>query len=132
MGSLGQEGAVVHGKAAETGRMGAGKGNNEARTDRWKKPILEGCLGKHKALQKLLLFLTLGAYQQLNVSMGLCLSVAVQNLQKIKASVSYESVIFHGFISIAREQSPDTSFCLDVCCCHNEGQDLHCEKSKKS
>lgn len=60
------------------------------------------------------------------------LSVAVQNLQKIKASVSYESVIFHGFISIAREQSPDTSFCLDVCCCHNERQDLHCEKSKKS
>lgn len=60
------------------------------------------------------------------------LGVAVQNLRKIKASVSHESVVFHGFILIAREQTPDTSFWLDVCCCHNERQDLHYEKSKKS
>lgn len=42
------------------------------------------------------------------------LGVAVQNLQKIKASVLCESVIFHGFISTAREQTPDITFCLDV------------------
>lgn len=35
------------------------------------------------------------------------LGVAVQNLQKIKASVSDESVISHDFISTGREQTPD-------------------------
>lgn len=70
MGPLGQEGATVHGKAAG---MGARKDNSEERTDGWKKLILKGCLGKHRTLQKLLLFLILGTY------LGCCSSELANN-----------------------------------------------------
>lgn len=91
MGLRGQEGTVVYGKAAGTGRPVAGKDNNEARTEGGKKLILKGCLGKHRAMQKLFALPYIGDV----VTVGyVCVfvfansGVAIQISKKIKVSVT--------------------------------------------
>lgn len=81
---------MAYGKTAGTGRLVAGKNSSEARSEKGEKLILKACLGKHKAMPKLLPIPCIGDVPAAPRLSGLVFarsSVAVQILKKNNVSL---------------------------------------------